>query len=203
MEEGLIKRLKEGLRELDDSILNHVVNSLREPGFKEYRKKVATTFDDIFKILQRESNHKLDRCRLVGGLGKATSISLKSDADLAIFYNGNQSRRDVMEDFKRVLCSITNVSDLKINGMGNLQFTYHEIPIDLIAAKNRYEGTLKNKIAEQRNESIRNFRENKEEIDAKSIRKLSYEPHINMGSKEEEKIHMSGVRRISPYGHIS
>jgi len=53
----------------------------------ELLKKGNQHMQRIFLLLQKHSTYKLDRCRLLGGVGKKTSISVKFDYDCVIYVN--------------------------------------------------------------------------------------------------------------------
>ena len=54
---------------------------------QKYVDRCKEVTDKLFKIIQSNSRYDADRCRIVGGLEKKTSTSLKVDADLVIFVN--------------------------------------------------------------------------------------------------------------------
>jgi hypothetical protein len=53
----------------------------------ELLEKGNKLMQKIFLLLQKHSTYGVDRCRLVGGVGKKTSLSVKFDYDCVIYVN--------------------------------------------------------------------------------------------------------------------
>ncbi|CAF3363469.1 unnamed protein product, partial [Rotaria sp. Silwood2] len=92
----------------------------------------------VFLTLQQPSRYKLSHCRLVGGVGQKTLISLKSDHDCVIYVN------DVDPPFEKLLDEWDNILKLHLNHLGDetktrkfsIQFTIEELDFDLLPAPN-------------------------------------------------------------------
>ena len=63
--------LNVGLRSLADSVL---------PA-DSWREKAEGITEDVFKIIRRNSEYRIDRCCIVGGFAKNTSTMLNPDVD--------------------------------------------------------------------------------------------------------------------------
>jgi len=102
-------------------------------------KKVA---DELFNLLKDKSKIKADRCRIVGGLAKKTSTSVKMDADLVVFVNvapGNllETKNTVLNEWMHIILVNTDLErrDVK-KSKKSLQFEFKNVEIDLLVAIN-------------------------------------------------------------------
>ena len=98
--------------------------------------------DGLFRLLQDQESQSLDRCRLVGGLAKKTSTSLKMDADLVIFVNADvddvlKFKKSILNTWEDILLVNTELkeSDIK-KTVHSLKFRFKEVDIDLLPAIN-------------------------------------------------------------------
>ena len=125
---------------MNDSDLQRFAEGLCAPNYKSYVDNARNVVDrKVFKLLQENSRHSLDRWRLVGGLEKKTSTLVKVDVDMVVFFNDNGAERlDILDDFQNILLLNTclNEEDIKISSNEVLQFEIDGIPIDLVIAKN-------------------------------------------------------------------
>lgn len=109
--------------------------------------KCNSVADSIFKMLQRSSLYKADRCKFVGGLGKKTSTAI-IDADLVVFVNIEEPA-DIVEAKKKILSDWSNIIVLQTTGLRtsvakndiritphSLQFIFDGVDVDLLPAIN-------------------------------------------------------------------
>ena len=150
---------------MNDSSLQHIIDALRGADFKAYVKNVKAEIDEIFTMLQKNSKYQLDRCRLVGGLGKKTSVARYADADLVVFYNNKGcAKEDILNDFKNILVKHKRIrrEDIKITPNFIMKFKLNDIPIELVIAYNHAVGipipTTKTVIDVQRERSYEAFK---------------------------------------------
>lgn len=84
------------------------------------------TMTKIFLVLQKKSEYNLDRCRLVGGMGKKTSTVLRFDYDCVIYVNKiDPPFKDLLEEWKNILESHFN------NDIGKIQMTRHSLQFEI------------------------------------------------------------------------
>ncbi|CAF1285162.1 unnamed protein product [Rotaria sordida] len=92
----------------------------------------------VFLTLQERSRYKLSRCRLVGGVGKKISISLKYDYDCVIYVN------EVDPPFEKLLDEWDDILKLYLNHLVDetkitqysIQFKIGELDFDILPAPN-------------------------------------------------------------------
>jgi hypothetical protein len=92
----------------------------------------------IFLLLQKYSSYKLDRCRLTGGVGKKTSISLNYDYDCVIYVNDVDPQfKDLLGEWEDILTLKLDhpISELKLTRF-SIQFKIGEIEFDVLPAPN-------------------------------------------------------------------
>jgi hypothetical protein len=117
----------------DLTILSH---SLTIPD--ELLKKGNEQMQKIFLLLQKHSDYKLDRCRLLGGVGKKTSISVKFDYDCVIYVNDiNPPFEKLLDEWDSIL--IQRLTELKGDTKPtpySIQFEVEGFQFDILPAPN-------------------------------------------------------------------
>jgi len=175
---------------MDDRSLNMLVSSLKGPEYRVYKKKVRSTFDKIFEVLQEKSKFRLDRCKLVGGFGKRTSIGIKADADLVIFYNGKQDKKMVLENFQDVLVKCFASSLKRISTTRNMvmKLQLDDIPIDLVVAENNtnFQG---DQVTSQRVNSIAKFKSKENAMTVADLGCALTESSVEFMKKQTKFVH--------------
>lgn len=88
----------------------------------EIIRKGDAYMQKIFLLLQSQSRYKLDRCRLLGGVSKKTSIVLKFDYDCVVYVN------DIDPPFDQLLDEWDTILTLKLKDMvSDTKLTKHSI----------------------------------------------------------------------------
>ena len=107
----------------------------------ELLKKGNEYMQKIFLLLQKYSSSKVDRCRLLGGVGKKTSLSVKFDYDCVIYVNDLDPPFDhLLDDWHDIF--LLHLPELKGEmKMTNysIQFKVDEFDFDILPAPN-YKG---------------------------------------------------------------
>ncbi|CAF1390406.1 unnamed protein product [Adineta steineri] len=118
---------------------------------KEVRKTGNQHMQKIFLTLQKYSNYKLSRCRLLGGVGKKTSISLKFDYDCVIYVNNvDPPFKELLGEWNGILNHhLRNISGIIKVTNYSVQFEVDGFKFDILPASN-YTGSI-NKTESQAN----------------------------------------------------
>ncbi|UJR21885.1 hypothetical protein I4U23_024957 [Adineta vaga] len=118
----------------------------------------------IFSLLQKKSDYNLDRARLVGGVGKKTSIHVKFDYDCVIYINNvHPTFENILDEWEEILTLHLKNLDEEIKCTKcSIQFSIQGFGFDILPAPN-YAGPnhdymvqaecVWNKISEARNSS--------------------------------------------------
>jgi len=143
-----------------DGKLEEFSKSLALPNFESQARSAVKDISEALKT----SKYTFDRCRLVGGLGKKTSTSVKPDADIAVFYNDKDVNKEyVVQELRQILNSKENVTNMLPGGYGSntIQFTFNEeVPVDLVVARNyANESDGEDTASKQMNNSIKIVRQ--------------------------------------------
>jgi len=108
---------------------------------RNWRENAARGVNDLFRLLQSQrtpSKYRPDRCQFVGGFEKQTSTKFNTDVDVVIYYNdpnNNLKREDVLKTWEGALQG-TNFRVLAQTPF-LLMLKWNDIPIDLVAVRNR------------------------------------------------------------------
>ncbi|CAF3527770.1 unnamed protein product, partial [Rotaria sp. Silwood2] len=110
---------------------------------KEIRKMGNECMHKIFLMLQKYSNYKLSRCRLLGGVGKKTSISLKFDYDCVIYVNTvNPPFKELLDEWNDILMRhLENFNGVTEVTNYSIQFEVDGFKFDILPAPN-YNGSI-------------------------------------------------------------
>jgi hypothetical protein len=105
-------------------------------------KDATAAADRIFELLSA-SQGNIDRCRIVGGLGKKTSTSVKADIDAVVFINMDIKEKtdlkvaSILDEWKQVLSRGPGLENLQMETTSKtLKVNYGEISLDLLPAVN-------------------------------------------------------------------
>jgi hypothetical protein len=104
----------------------------------EIIKKGNEYMQKIFLTLQNQSRYKLDRCRLLGGVSKKTSIILKFDYDCVIYVNDEDPPfENLLDEWDTILTLDANkiTGERKIT-KHSIQFTMDGFDFDILPAPN-------------------------------------------------------------------
>lgn len=104
----------------------------------ELLKKGNEYMQKIFLVLQKYSSSKVDRCRLVGGIGKKTSLSVKFDYDCVVYVNDvDPPFENLLNDWHDIfLLHLPEVKgETKLTNY-SIQFKIDEFEFDILPAPN-------------------------------------------------------------------
>jgi len=109
---------------------------------EDYVKLCKKVADELFCLLQKKSRSKAARCKIVGGLAKQTSTSVKMDADLVVFVNvdpGNilETKKKVLDEWLNIIIQNTDLEEINIKKSPfSVKFELKNVKVDLLVAIN-------------------------------------------------------------------
>ncbi|XP_064645175.1 2'-5'-oligoadenylate synthase 3-like [Lineus longissimus] len=125
---------KEEKRSMFDDLLSDLVDDLEID--EEFKRRGKAAANRVFRLLQRESEYRIDRVKVAGGQGKNTSIRGRHmDYDCVVFINGEEPPfSDVIDEFEAL---INNFFEIPVSVTPySLKFKLDDVNFDLLPATN-------------------------------------------------------------------